>query len=80
MQKTTKLRLSKKNKNIPANFFNETASMEFKAGPALLFQIINTYNNDTCRVTEFLKFYRVSLLFLEFDPFGLQRVNNEVLM
>lgn len=75
MQKTTKVRLSKKAKNIPANFYNETASMVFKAGPALLFQIINTYNNDTCRVTEFLKFYRVSLLFLEFDPFEIGRAH-----
>jgi len=45
--------------------------MNFTNGGPLIFNMLNTYNNQTIKLKDFLKFYRVSLVYLEFDPFGM---------
>ena len=45
--------------------------MTFPKGSELIFGMINTFNNATCTQKEFITFYRLSLLYLEFDPDGL---------
>ena len=51
--------------------------MNFTAGSNLVFNIINTYYNQTINLADFIKFYRISLLYLDYDPLGLQRLTIE---
>jgi hypothetical protein len=42
--------LKKKSKNIPADVYTKTAALTIGAGAPLIFGLINTYNNETCRL------------------------------
>lgn len=39
--------------------------------------MLDTYNNGTIAPHTFIKFWKLSLLYLELDPNGLQRVSQE---
>jgi len=86
MQKKTKVSLGKKlSKNVPFKTFADAAAMELGAGSQLIFNMIGTfltfldsYNNNTATLVDFDKLYRLSLVYLNFDPSGNQRLYNEI--
>jgi len=45
----------------------------------LVFNLIDTYNNNTASLGSFIKFYRLSLLYLEYDPAGTQRLTIDIM-
>lgn len=52
--------------------------MELGAGSQMIFNMIDSYNNNTATLVDFDKLYRLSLVYLNFDPNGNQRLYNEI--
>jgi len=79
MQKKSKVSLGKKlSKNVPFKTFADAAAMELGAGSQMIFNMIDSYNNNTATLVDFDKLYRLSLVYLNFDPNGNQRLYNEI--
>lgn len=69
--------MEKKNKvtQVPAAIQTKASAMTFETGPKLFFNIMNVKTNGFNDLPSFMRFYRFSSMYLEFDPYAKQKLS-----
>jgi len=64
------LEKKKKVRQVPVTVFTKVTTMTFLTGIPLFFNMMNIRTNGFMELHSFLRFYRFSSMYLEFDPYA----------